>query len=219
MRLDSIGEVRMDYLIGKLIMLPGMIIGLTVHEYAHAKVACQMGDPTAERQGRVSLNPLAHIDWIGFLCLIVAGFGWGKPVPVNSNYFQGRHRKLKQVAVSAAGVISNFILATLAAVLMVFLIQKLPQFSGGILYQMLYGCILINVALMVFNLIPLPPLDGFTIVAELTGFDETPMYFKLLQYGSLLLLLLVFTNVISYFLTPGVDAVIHVINMIIGLIF
>ena len=209
----------MDYLIGKLIMLPGIIVGLTVHEYAHAKVALEMGDPTAMRQGRVSLNPMAHIDWIGFLCLIVAGFGWGKPVPVNSGNFRGRHRKLKEVAVSAAGVICNFITALLFALLMAGLVRNVPGFGGGIPHLMLYYCVYINVVLMIFNLLPLPPLDGFNIVAELTGFDETPAYYKLLQYGSIILLLLVFTNVISYLLEPGISAVVHVINQILGFVF
>ena len=175
----------MDFIISKLAILPGIIIGLTVHEYAHARVAYAMGDPTAKNQGRVSLNPLAHLDVLGIICLIAVGFGWGKPVPVNSRNLSGKNRKWKEVAIS---------------------------------HTMLYGCLSINVMLMIFNLLPLPPLDGFNIVAEISGFDETQMYYKFLQYGSIILLLLVFTNVVSYLLTPGISAIMSLIQGIVNVV-
>ena len=106
----------MDYLVSKVLILPGIIIGLTFHEFAHAKVASLMGDNTAKNLGRVSLNPIRHIDIIGFICLLVVGFGWGKPVPVNPYNLSGKNRKLKQVAISAAGVVMNLLLAILLAV-------------------------------------------------------------------------------------------------------
>lgn len=208
----------MDFIISKLAILPGIIIGLTVHEYAHARVAYEMGDPTAKNMGRVSLNPLAHLDVLGIICLIIVGFGWGKPVPVNSRNLTGKHRKWKEVAISSAGVISNFLLAVISAILMTILVIKVPGFAYSIFHTMLYGCLSINVMLMIFNLIPLPPLDGFNIVAELTSFDETELYYKLLQYGSIILLLLVFTNVISYLLTPGISAVMNLLQGIVNLV-
>lgn len=208
----------MDFIISKLAILPGIIIGLTVHEYAHARVAYAMGDSTAKNQGRVSLNPLAHLDVLGILCLILVGFGWGKPVPVNSRNLSGRNRRLKEVAISSAGVIANFILAIISAVLMTVLVFKVPGFAYSFFHTMLYSCLSINVMLMIFNLLPLPPLDGFNIVAEISGFDETEMYYKLLQYGSIILLILVFTNVISYILTPGINAVMNIIQGIVNMV-
>lgn len=211
-------------IIGKLLILPGIIIGLTVHEFAHAKVASMMGDNTAESMGRCSLNPLKHIDWIGIICLFFMGFGWGKPVPVNPWNLTGRNRKLKQVAISAAGIVTNFIVALVFAILMGLLMKFNPgiQYDTsvmGYVYLMVAYTMQINIVLMIFNLIPIPPLDGFNIVAEITSFDETPLYHKLLQYGSILLIVLLVTNVISYILTPGIDITLSLFDRIIGLIF
>jgi Zn-dependent protease len=212
----------MDWLVQKLLFLPGIIIGLTVHEFAHAKVASVMGDNTAKNLGRVSLNPLRHIDIIGFICLIVVGFGWGKPVPVNPYNLSGKNRKFKQVAISAAGVVMNLILAVLLAVVMTSITVHRPaMFSGNgvYLYHILYYGMYINIVLMIFNLIPIPPLDGFNIIAELTSFDETPLYHKLLQYGSIILIILLVTNIIDLVLTPGINGVLRLINSVLGVLF
>ncbi|MDO4481708.1 MAG: site-2 protease family protein [Bacillota bacterium] len=213
----------MDFIINKILVLPGIIIGLTFHEYAHAKTASVFGDNTAKNEGRVSLNPMRHLDIIGFLCLIIAGFGWGKPVPVNSYNITGKNRKFKEVMISAAGVIMNFFVALIFAVVLVGVSQKAPQLfaseAGNYLYYALYYICYINIVLMIFNLIPIPPLDGFNIVAEISSFNETELYWKLLRYGSFILILLLVTNVIDYILTPGINGVFNLINMILKLIF
>lgn len=213
----------MDFIINKLLVLPGIIIGLTFHEYAHAKTACVFGDNTAKNEGRVSLNPMKHLDIIGFLCLIIVGFGWGKPVPVNPYNITGKNRKLKEVMISAAGVIMNFFIALIFAVILVGVSQKAPQLfaseSGTYLYYAVYYICYINIVLMIFNLIPIPPLDGFNIVAEISSFNETELYWKLLRYGSFILIILLVTNVIDYILTPGINGVFNLINMILRLIF
>ncbi len=213
----------MDFIIRKLLILPGIIIALTFHEFAHAKVASLCGDDTAKNAGRVSLNPLRHFDPIGFLCLFLVGFGWGKPVPVNPYNLSGKNRKLKQVAISAAGVTMNFVLALVLAIVLTALAKFLPGIftgdSGYYFYTSFYYAVYINVVLMIFNLIPVPPLDGFNIVAELTSFDETEMYYKFLRYGSLILILLLITNVIDYILTPGIDGVMKIITLVLNMIF
>lgn len=211
-------------IIGKLLIVPGIIIGLTVHEFAHAKVAYLMGDDTADSLGRCSLNPMRHIDWIGLICLFFMGFGWGKPVPVNPWNLTGKNRKLKQVAISAAGIVTNFIVALIFAILMGVLLKVYPgiQYDTsvmGYIYLMVAYTMQINIVLMIFNLIPIPPLDGFNIVAEITSFDETPLYQKLLQFGSIILIVLLVTNVISYILTPGIEITLSLFDRIIGLIF
>lgn len=213
----------MDFIINKLLVLPGIIIGLTFHEYAHAKTASVFGDNTAKNEGRVSLNPMRHLDIIGFLCLIIVGFGWGKPVPVNPYNITGKNRKLKEVMISAAGVIMNFFVALIFAVILVAVSQKAPQLfsseAGNYLYYAFYYTCYINIVLMIFNLIPIPPLDGFNIVAEISSFNETELYWKLLRYGSFILIILLVTNVIDYILTPGINGVFNLINMILRLIF
>lgn len=213
----------MDYILNKLLVLPGIIIGLTFHEYAHAKVASLCGDNTAKNQGRVSLNPLKHMDPVGFLCLLIVGFGWGKPVPINPYNISNHHRKFKEVMISAAGIIMNFLLAVIFAVILTAIAQYAPNtFSsnaGTYLYYGIFYVSYINVVLMIFNLIPIPPLDGFNIVAEITSFNETELYYKLLRYGSFILIILLVTNVIDYILTPGIDGIFTLINSILALIF
>lgn len=213
----------MDFIFDKLLILPGIIIGLTFHEFAHAKTASIFGDNTAKNEGRVSLNPARHIDFIGFLCLLIVGFGWGKPVPVNPYNLSQKNRKLKETAISAAGVVMNFLLALVFAVVISGVLRFAPAvFSSGVgsyLYLILYYTVYINVVLMVFNLIPVPPLDGFNIVAEITSFNETELYFRLLRYGSFLLIILLLTNVIDYILTPGINGVMKMIDMVLNVIF
>lgn len=213
----------MDYILNKLLILPGIIIGLTFHEYAHAKAASLCGDNTAKNQGRVSLNPLKHMDPVGFLCLLIVGFGWGKPVPINPYNISNHHRKFKEVMISAAGIIMNFLLAVIFAVILTAIAQYSPNTfasnAGTYLYYGIFYVSYINVVLMIFNLIPIPPLDGFNIVAEITSFNETELYYKLLRYGSFILIILLVTNVIDYILTPGIDGVFTLINSILALIF
>lgn len=156
--------------------IPGIVIAFSFHEWGHAYAAYKMGDPTARNLGRMTLNPLAHIDPIGFLMMVIAGFGWAKPVPVNSNNY--RNYKLGEIVVSVAGVTMNFILAVVGMIALAALYKfgvfknYTPtgyEISGGVLtaIDLAMGFISINLALMVFNLLPIYPLDGFHI-AEVT---------------------------------------------------
>lgn len=194
-----------QWLIDQLMMLPGIIIGLTFHEAAHGFVSYWLGDPTPKLQGRLSLNPLKHIDPIGFLALFFAGFGWGEPVQINPSYY--KHRRADEIMVSLAGVVTNFIIAALSAGAIRLLASSGGGYiySGGfteILFWILYYMMSINLVLMVFNLLPVPPLDGFGIVTQLFRLDRYSWYYTVYNNGFYILMLLIIFNVTSRILTP-----------------
>lgn len=200
----------MQIIMSKLLYLPGIIIALTFHEFAHAKVANMLGDPTPKLQGRVTLNPMAHIDIIGFIALLLVGFGWGKPVAINGNYF--KNFKRDEILVSAAGVTMNFFLAIcFAGILKIVSISGLSFFTatlaGSLISQMLYGIIWINIVLMVFNLMPVPPLDGFNIIAELLHLREKGIYHQIYEKGPIILLLLILFHVTDKVIGPAANFV------------
>jgi Zn-dependent protease len=163
--------------------LPGIILGLTVHEFSHAFVANICGDSTSKDQGRVTLNPLKHIDPLGFLMIIIAGFGWAKPVQFNE---QNLHNpKTDVIKIAVAGPISNAILAMVISVIFAIYSSFVPEHSQ-IIYEIFIYAIYINWGLFIFNLIPLPPLDGSHVLFH--NFRKFPvLYAGLYKYGSLLL--------------------------------
>ncbi|REK77421.1 site-2 protease family protein [Paenibacillus paeoniae] len=147
-----------------------LMIVFTVHEFAHAYSAYKFGDDTAYREGRVSLNPMVHLDLLGSILLLVAGFGWAKPVPVNTSKF--KNRRLMSIIVSAVGPLSNLLMAFVGMLIFYILHETgvLYSASHGVymaLVHFFWYLIIINLLLFVFNFIPLPPLDGYRIVAEL----------------------------------------------------
>ncbi|MCI0398794.1 MAG: site-2 protease family protein [Chloroflexi bacterium] len=170
-----------------------LLVAFTFHELSHAVTADYLGDPTARRLGRITLNPLAHLDPIGTLLLLVAGFGWAKPVPVNPYNLRGNPRT-SMALVAAAGPISNLIMATVFALPFRLNLVNFAPGSSGILPSpdhLMSEFITINLLLAFFNLIPIPPLDGYKI---LYGLLPPQMAFKLEpleQYGFLILLILV----------------------------
>ena len=138
--------------------LVSIILALTIHEFSHALVGTWCGDHTAEREGRLTLNPLAHIDWIGFLPLLLLGFGWAKPVPFNPYHL--KNPKWDSVKIALAGPISNFLLALVSALILRFLLGQGFIATDNLLVAFLFLTILINLFLLFFNLIPIHPLDG-----------------------------------------------------------
>lgn len=181
-----------------VLQLPALLIAVTVHELAHALVADRLGDPTARSLGRLTLNPLPHIDPLGALAFILAGFGWAKPVPVNARNFKNPLRDMTWVA--AAGPIANFLAAFAALVLILALRPAgiVPEVASRAL-SYIYT---FNLVLGIFNLIPLPPLDGGHFLPYLLPRAAAGALHGVERYGMLVLLVLVFTGIIQRILGP-----------------
>ncbi len=162
-----------------------LVFCLTVHEFAHALVAFKLGDPTAKSMGRLTLNPLAHLDPLGTLLLVLAGFGWGKPVPFNPNYFSNPRRD--SALVSLAGPATNFLFAVIFSFSHRFL-------GFGVIASVLETLVYLNLILCFFNLIPVHPLDGFKVVWGILPYQLSTQWMDLAPYGIYLLLILIFTN-------------------------
>jgi len=174
--------------------LPGILIGLTVHEWAHAFAADRLGDPTAKNMGRMTLNPLAHIDPFGFLCLLLVGFGWAKPVPVNSRNF--KNFKRDDIIVSLAGICTNLIVALLATV--VLYVGVYGSLGANVAFMnIVMAIVTINLSLAVFNLLPVYPLDGSHVFESLLMRKIPRVMLFLRQYGYYILIGLLITGVIS----------------------
>jgi len=166
-----------------LFFLPALIIAITIHEFAHAWMADRLGDPTPQLQGRLSLNPLKHLDPIGTLMLLFFRFGWGKPVEFDP--YNLRHPRRDAALISLAGPAVNLILATALSLVL--------KFSGSPLFSIfLYPVILININLAIFNLLPVPPLDGAKILYGILPADWADEYNDFMgRYGTILLILLI----------------------------
>jgi len=180
-----------------LIFLPGIILGLTVHEYSHALVAHMCGDSTAKEQGRISLNPLKHIDPLGFIMLIVAGFGWAKPVQFNEQNL--RNPKTDVIKIALAGPLSNAVIAMVLSIVFSLLSSAFPSYLTPVMrvvFEVLRSAIYLNWALFIFNLIPLPPLDGSHLL--LSQFKRFPAFYNgLYKYGSFLLFGLIIASFVT----------------------
>lgn len=172
-----------------------LIIAFSVHEWAHAYSAYKFGDRTAYNEGRVTLNPRAHLDVVGTLLILIAGFGWARPVPVNRNRF--KHPRLMGIVVSAAGPLSNLLLA-IVGITAVYALNQAELLYGGspgvtkALVHFLYYLITMNLLLFLFNLIPLPPLDGYRIISDVLPQRVRLRLEQQEQWGMFIFLLIVF---------------------------
>ncbi|ADI01321.1 MAG TPA: site-2 protease family protein [Syntrophothermus lipocalidus] len=206
----------MDRLTDFVIWLPAILVGLTFHEYAHARVADALGDNTPYYQGRLTLNPLSHIDWLGFLLLALVHFGWAKPVQVNPYNFKRVSMKTGMMLVSLAGPLMNI----LVAIVGLLAIKYLPTFTGGstlyIADQLLQPLVWINVILASFNLIPIPPLDGYKILAGLLPGRQAGFMYSLEPYGTLILMLLIVTGVMGTVLDPFIRLVMGILKLVVA---
>ena len=203
--------------IDMLYRVPVILITFTVHELSHGFVAYLLGDDTAKKAGRLSLNPIRHIDPVGALMLIVMRFGWAKPVPINPNKF--KKKKLGIILTSLAGPFSNLILALLTIVpfWLIYMHYGLRTSSSStgftdIVITFLFQFILVNISLGIFNLIPIPPLDGskvlFALLPDRIYFNYVLRYER---YGMILLLLLSFSGLLSKIMGPLLDTSIDLV--------
>lgn len=194
-----------------IILAPPFLFALTIHECAHGYVAYRLGDPTAHNLGRLTLNPLKHIDPLGVLFFIIAKIGWAKPVPVDPRYFKNpRHDMLW---VSLAGPGSNFALAVISAVAVKLLLglgAVLPTAVLLPIISMVGASIWINLMLAVFNLLPIPPLDGSKILMGLLPPHLAASFARIEPFGFILMLILFYTGILSKIIMPIISFAQHI---------
>ncbi|WP_028583580.1 site-2 protease family protein [Desulfogranum mediterraneum] len=185
-----------------IILAPPFLFALTLHELAHGYVAYHLGDPTAKNAGRLTLNPLKHLDPLGVLAFIIMKIGWAKPVPVNPNYFRNPQQGMLLVALAGPG--ANVMLAIASAILVKFLlvIPPLPIFILQPLLSMLVASVWINIMLAVFNCLPIPPLDGSKVLLGLLPPAAARSFARLEPFGFILLLALFYTGIIPKLIMP-----------------
>ena len=201
-------------LTGLIAGLPGLVIALVIHEYAHAKAADVMGDFTPRMTGRLTLNPMAHIDPIGLIMLLVVRFGWAKPVMINARNF--RNWRQGELLVAAAGPVANLLVAFISLLAMALLF-KLGMFSEGV-RLVLSMMVLFNINFAIFNMLPLPPLDGSKILMVLLPGRLAYKLMSLERYSFIILIFLMMTPFLTMILIPLQRLVLSVFNLIIGVI-
>lgn len=208
-------------LIAFLYTLPALLISLSIHEFAHAWVAYKQGDYTQKIRGRLTLDPFKHIDPIGFLCIVLCGVGWGKPVMVDDRNFKNSRRGTMLTAL--AGPLSNLLLAVLLTIVLKVLIMfgvfgNLAANSvGNIFLQMILYTIEFNIIFGIFNLIPLPPLDGSKVLAYFLPRSLRGIMYTLERYSFIIILIIFCTNITSYIISPAYNAILKLLEWIINL--
>lgn len=198
-----------------LFVIPSVIIALTFHEAAHAFVAYKFGDPTAKLQGRLTLNPLKHLDIIGTLMLIFAHFGWAKPVPINPYYLQG-NRRGKLILIAVAGVVLNFILALICCLFISLMYHGYFPYNEGV-HMFLLQLAFINLILVVFNILPIPPLDGSKVVLELLPPQYAEKFSFLDRFGFIILIILAISGLLGKFISPMIYGLLNFCFSLVGL--
>lgn len=197
-----------DFISDLIILAPPILLALTLHELAHGLVAYRLGDPTAKRAGRLTLNPFSHLDPLGTLAFFLIKIGWAKPVPVNPAYF--RHPRKDMLWVALAGPLTNLALAVVSTI-----VAKAVWFVAGIapysvtaeailvpFSKMLIASVWINLVLCIFNFLPIPPLDGSRILTGLLPDRLAASYMQVERYGFIILLLLAVTGVLAKLIMP-----------------
>jgi len=216
--------------------LPGLIFALSFHEFAHAWMAVKLGDPTPKLQGRLNVNPLSHMDLVGTICLLFAGFGWGKPVQINPTNF--KHPEKDSAKVALAGPVMNFILAIVSSIIYALLIVgaiKTGNYVEGLtsfeyvgvwdtLINIAIYSVFLNLGLCIFNLLPFPPLDGSKIFRAILRGKAKEILYSLEKYSMIIIMVLFATHATSYIITPIVNAIydyilVPIISAILGIAF
>ena len=211
-------------LLSLLLTIPGVLIAITFHEFAHGFAADKLGDDTPRNQGRLSLNPLAHLDPIGVVMLIFAHIGWGKPVQINPNNFSRKiSARTGEAIVSFAGPLMNFILAFVFAIIFYAIQAFAPSFvptqTGMIIMTMIQCTVLVNVGLGVFNLIPLPPLDGSKILMAFLPYNAKRWFEDHTQLFYIIFLVIWITPISGRIISPVIEAITGGIDGIVSSLF
>lgn len=211
-------------LLALLLTLPGVIIAITFHEFAHAFAADKLGDDTPRLQGRLNLNPLSHVDPIGFLMLIFVHFGWGKPVQINPrNFNRKRSMSAQEAIVSLAGPLMNIVIAFILTIVLFLVATFAKSFvattAGGLVLLTIQMAISVNIGLGVFNLVPLPPLDGSKILMHFLPYNAREWFINNKQIFYIIFLVLWVTNLVSYIISPVINFVSTGIYSLVAAIF
>ena len=222
---NLMGMTRYEWL-GLLLMLPGVLIAITFHEFAHAYVATKLGDDTPRLQDRLNLNPFSHIDPVGFILLLFVGFGWGKPVEINPRNFDRKYSEEAGNAIVAfAGPLMNFILSLIFTLIYCAIFKFAGSFvltqAGEIVMTIVQYTILVNVGLGIFNLIPLPPLDGSKILVKFLPYNAKQWVYDHEQVFYIIFLIIWITGIAGYIISPLLRAMtsglLHLGALIFGL--
>ncbi len=200
-------------LVGIIAGLPGLIIAMVVHEYAHARMAVALGDFTPRLMGRLTLNPMAHIDPIGLLMLLLIRFGWAKPVTINPNNFKQPRRD--DILVSLAGPAANLVTAFAALLVMVLFIKFGVEMSSGT--RTVFSLIMIyNINFAIFNMIPLPPLDGSHVLRQLLPWEMARKLDGIERYSFLILIAIMMTPILGWIFIPAQRMILGIFEFIVS---
>lgn len=222
--LMSLRSLTGSMILSTLLTLPGVIIAITFHEFAHAWAADKLGDDTPRYQGRLNLNPMSHIDPVGFMLLLFAGFGWGKPVQINPNNFKRNITLSKgEALVSLAGPLMNFMIAVVLSLIMGAIYKFAPLFiisqAGGIIILLMQCTIFVNIGLGVFNLIPLPPLDGSKIFMSIMPYKARRWIIENEKYFYIAFLIIWISGLSGWIISPIINFISEGLFKLISIIF
>ena len=202
------------FLIRAIVSLPGIIIAMVVHEWAHARVAYALGDYTPKIDGRLTLNPAAHVDLFGLLMLFLVHFGWAKPVRINANNFANPRRD--DILVSLAGPMSNLLTAFLTLIVLIVLVKLGIQMSDGTA-SVLQFIMIININFAIFNMLPIPPLDGSQILRNLLPYELARYFMYIERYSFFILIIFLMTPILGYVFVPLQRLILEIFQAIIGI--
>jgi Zn-dependent protease len=202
-----------DYFLSLLLSLPGILLAISFHEMAHGFAADAMGDPTPKLAGRLTVNPLKHIDPLGLLSMLLFRFGWAKPVPINPLNF--KDRKKGMIIVSLAGILTNLLLGFLAMATY-FIVVPLQNET---LMTIIYYVYIYNIVFAVFNLLPIPPLDGSKVLMVFLPNKALPTFYEIQKYGMFIILGLAITGLLSIIINPVINWIVSIYSFILTPIF
>ena len=204
----------LDYIVHLIAGVPGIIIAMVIHEYSHARVAYALGDYTPKMQGRLTLNPAAHVDLIGLVMLFIVHFGWAKPVQINPMNFSNPRRD--DILVSLAGPLSNLITAFVFTIILVFMIKLHMTLTEGLL--VVFNLIIVyNINFAIFNMLPIPPLDGSHILRNLLPYEMARAYEQLERYSFIFLIIILATPILGYIFVPLQRFIFGIFKSIVGI--